>query len=230
MQRLHSPAQTAHVAHAMTRWVCALGVLLALPASAPAVARHCSASGDVCYGAFGSGATVRLRVTLFANYFHTYTLCVRAPDASRTCHRFHTWRIRHGMYQSTLHWAAHFPDRGPGRYRATWNFGAGAARPAITFAVGPSIIATPATVAAGNRVRVHGLAGGCPQGDQVTLISRAFPHTHDFAGLPAVFTPVRAGDRYSVRVRIPASKHGRYAITARCGGGNFGVTGHVTVR
>jgi hypothetical protein len=45
-----------------------------------------------------------------------------------------------------------------------------------------------------------------------------------------VFTPVRAGDHYSVRVRIPASKHGRYAITARCGGGNFGVTAHLRVR
>lgn len=214
----------------MKRGLCALVVLLVLPAGAHAVTRHCSASGDVCYGAFGGGAAVRLRVTLAANVFHTYGLCVRAPDNSRACHRFHTWRIAHGLYQSTLHWIAHFPDKGPGTYRATWNFGAGAAHPAITFAVGPSIHASPSTVAAGHRVRVYGFAGGCPVGDQVTLISKAFPHTHDFAGLPAVFTPVRAGDRYSVRVRIPASKHGRYPITARCGGGNFGVTAHLRVR
>jgi hypothetical protein len=215
----------------MKRWLCALVVVLALPASAPAVTRHCSASGDVCYGAVGSGATVRLRVTLAADYFHAYKLCVRAPGGTRACRRFHTWPIAHGMYQSTLHWAAHFPDRGPGIYRASWNFGAGTARPAITFAVGPSIHVQPATVRAGGRVRVHGLAGGCPQGDQVTLISRAFPPAHEFAGVPAVVTPVRAGDRYSVRIRIPpARSRGRYAITARCGGGNFGVTAHLRVR
>jgi hypothetical protein len=208
----------------MKRWVCALGVLLALPASAPAVTHHCSSTGDVCYGAFGSGAAVRLRVTLAANLFHSYGLCVRAPDGTRACHRFHTWPIAHGAYQSTLHWIAHFPDKGPGNYRATWNFGAGAAHPPITFAVGPTIHVHPSTASAGHRVRVYGFAGGCPQGDQVTLISSAFAHTHDFAGLPAVFTPVRAGDRYSVRVRIPSSKHGRYAISARCGGGSFGVT------
>lgn len=192
--------------------------------------RHCSASGDVCYGAFGSGAAVRLRVTLAANYFHSYALCVRAPDGTRTCQRFHTWPIAHGLYQSTLRWLAHFPDKGRGTYRATWNFGAGPARPAITFAVGPTIHVKPSSVAAGRRVRVYGFAGGCPLGDQVTLISRAFAHTNDFAGLPAVFTPVRAGDRYGVRVRIPASRHGRYAISARCGGGAFGVSAHLRVR
>ena len=93
----------------------------------------------------------------------------------------------------------------------------------------PSIHVRPTTVAAGNRVHVYGRAGSCPTGDRVTLISRAFSHTHDFAGLPAVFTSVRADGRYGVRVRIPRSRHGRYAITARCGGGNFGVTAHLRV-
>jgi hypothetical protein len=49
--------------------------------------------------------------------------------------------------------------------------------------------------------------------------------------VPAVFAQVRAGDRYSVRARIPSTRKARrYAITARCGGGNFGVTAHVRVR
>jgi hypothetical protein len=102
-----------------------------------------------------------------------------------------------------------------------------ASAPAVT---NPSIHVQPTAVSAGHRVHVYGRAGGCPQGDRVTLISRAFRHTHDFAGLPAVFTPVRAGDRYSVRVRIPSSKHGRYTISARCGGGSFGVTAQLRVR
>jgi hypothetical protein len=114
----------------------------------------------------------------------------------------------------------------------SWTLAIGAllALPAGAVAVGPSIHVSPTTVTAGHHVRVYGRAGGFPACDRVTLISRAFRHTHDFAGLPAVFTPVRAGDHYSVRVRIPASKHGRYAITARCGGGNFGVTAHLRVR
>jgi len=204
-------------------------LLAATPAAA--VKQHCSASGDVCYGAFGIGSHVRLRVTLAANLFHTYRLCVRAPDASRTCRQFHTWPIAHGLFQSTQHWAAHFPNKGPGRYRATWNAGSGAFRPAITWREGPSIHATPRSAFPGQTVRVGGLAGGCHTGNRVTLISRAFPHTHDFAGLPAVFARVRPDDTYATFVRIPARRKARrYAITARCGGGSFGVTAHLRVR
>jgi hypothetical protein len=209
-----------------------IGLLALVPATpASAVRRHCSATGDVCYGAFGTGTTVRLRITLAGNFFQRYTLCVRAPDATRACRRFRTHGAAHGLFQSSVRWSAHFPNRGPGRYRATWNGGGGAFSPAIAFNEGPTINATPASVRAGRRVRISGLAGGCPKGDQVTLLSRAFPHTHEFAGVPAVFATVRAGDRYAVRVRIPATrKAGRYAITARCGGGNFGVTAHLRVR
>jgi len=219
----------------MRRCMCLMGLVLvvaaAAPASAPAAKRHCSVTGDVCYGAFGIGSHVRLRITLAANLFHTYRLCVRAPGGSRTCRQFHTWPIAHGLYQSTQHWAAHFPNRGPGRYRATWNAGGGALHPAITFREGPSIHATPRVVFPGQMVRVGGLAGGCHTGNQVTLISRAFAHTHDFAGLPAVFATVRADDTYATLVRIPANRAPRrYAITARCGGGNFGVTAHLRVR
>ena len=208
------------------------GLLLALPATpAAAATRSCSVTGDVCYGTFGIGSHVRLRITLAGNLFHTYKLCVRAPDATRKCGRFHTWPIAHGLYQSTLHWRAHFPDKGPGRYHATWNAGGGALQPAITFREGPTIRATPPSVFAGQTVRVGGLAGGCRTGNRVTLLSRAFPHTNDFAGVPAVFATVRPDDTYATFVTIPANRQPkRYAITARCGGGNFGVTAHLRVR
>jgi hypothetical protein len=207
-------------------------VTVALSATpAAAESQHCSVTGDVCYGAFGTGSHVRLRVTLAGNLFHTYTLCVRAPGGARTCRSLHTWPIAHGLYQATVHWRAHFPNRGPGRYRATWNAGGGAFQPAITFREGPSIHVSPRSVFAGGTVRVGGLAGGCPTGDQVTLISRAFPHTHDFAGLPAAFATVRPDDTYATFVTIPASRAPkRYGISARCGGGNFGVTGSLRVR
>jgi hypothetical protein len=89
----------------------------------------------------------------------------------------------------------------------------------------PTMHVKPKKVHAGQKVRVFGHAAGCPTGDTVTLISRAFPKKHEFAGVPAVFTRVKAGGDYSKRVRIPRSKTPkRYTISARCGGGNLGVT------
>jgi hypothetical protein len=212
-------------------------VLLAIAALAGVAAeradarRHfCSSTGDVCMGAFHHGAKVQLRLTLAARFFRHYTLCVTAPDGSRSCRRFAVRPSGNGLFGSNVRWSRRFPNRGPGVYHARWRQSGRALGPRIAFAEGPSIHARPHAVRAGSRVRVHGLAGGCPQGDQVTLLSRAFPHTHDFAGVPAVFATVNGDDSYSVRVRIPAARvPGRYAIGARCGGGNFGVQGSVRV-
>jgi hypothetical protein len=103
-----------------------------------------------------------------------------------------------------------------------------AAALAVT-AVAPAVSATPTIkvspnpVQRGHQVRVYGVVTGC--GGSVTLISKAFPHTHDFAGLPAVFAPRKSDGSYSIRVRIPASRAPKtYTITGRCGGGNLGVT------
>jgi hypothetical protein len=94
----------------------------------------------------------------------------------------------------------------------------------------PTINVHPGAQFQGKTVRVFGRAGGCPTGDRVTLISNAFSHQHDFAGRPAIFAKVQPGDRYSVVTRIPGNKTpDRYAITGRCGGGNFGVTAHLRV-
>jgi hypothetical protein len=87
-----------------------------------------------------------------------------------------------------------------------------------------TIHASPNPVHAGQKVRVFGNAGGCPIGDRVTLLSRAFSHKHEFAGVPAVFATVRTNGHYSKRTRIPAGRTPKkYKITARCGGGTFGV-------
>jgi hypothetical protein len=101
--------------------------------------------------------------------------------------------------------------------------------PAAAFA-SATMHVKPKKVHAGERTRVFGDAGGCTPGNQVTLISRAFPKTHEFAGVPAVFAKVKADGSYSKRVRIPKSKAPkRYSISARCGGGNLGVTRKVRV-
>jgi hypothetical protein len=87
----------------------------------------------------------------------------------------------------------------------------------------PELHVKPKKVHAGKRVRVFGNADGCS--GKVTLISRAFPHKHEFAGVPAVFATVQPGGDFSKRVRIPRSKTPkRYTISARCGGGNLGIT------
>jgi hypothetical protein len=94
-----------------------------------------------------------------------------------------------------------------------------------------SLTVTPSSVRRGHIVIIRGFAGDCPLGDAVTILSRAFRHTHSFAGVPAVFARVRAGGRFGIRPRIPAHRAaGRYDLTARCGGGNLGVSAHLTVR
>ena len=94
----------------------------------------------------------------------------------------------------------------------------------------PSLQVRPAVASAGARVVVSGTAPGSPRGDVVTIISRAFPGP-GFAGIGGVGTRVRAGGVFSVGVRVARGvARGRYAITARCGGGNLGVAAYLRVR
>jgi hypothetical protein len=99
-----------------------------------------------------------------------------------------------------------------------------------TSAVTVALTASPGTVKRGGTVLVSGVAGGCTAGDQVTIISHAFPATHSFAGVPAVFAQVGSAGRFSVKTRIPATRRpGSYLLTARCGGANLGVSARLAV-
>jgi hypothetical protein len=90
---------------------------------------------------------------------------------------------------------------------------------------------TPAIVHRGGTVRIKGNADGCTVGNTVFVLSRAFVHTHEFAGVSAVLAKVRAGGAFRATTVIPRTrKPGRYNVTARCGGGNLGVLVHLTVR
>jgi len=102
---------------------------------------------------------------------------------------------------------------------------------AAATAAAPSLTLTPSSVKRGHVVVIKGSAGGCAVGNTVFIISRAFVHTHDFAGLPAVFAKVKYGGHFRVTTRIPVTKKPRrYNVTARCGGGNLGLLEHLTVR
>ena len=91
-------------------------------------------------------------------------------------------------------------------------------------AAAASISVSPASVPAGGTVTVSGsAAGGCAPGDQVTLISKAFSHQHDFAGVPAIFATSQANGHFSVSTQIPSNRApGNYTVGGRCGGGNLG--------
>lgn len=94
-----------------------------------------------------------------------------------------------------------------------------------------SIKVSPPSVKAGHAVKVSGSVGtGCGRGDPVTLLSKAFAPTHEFAGVPAIYATARNGGAFSTTTTIPkARKAGRYTITGRCGGGNLGVTATLAV-
>jgi hypothetical protein len=99
-----------------------------------------------------------------------------------------------------------------------------------TSVVTVALAVRPGTVRRGGTVVLSGVAGGCTAGDQVTISSRAFAATHSFAGVPAVFAQVGSAGRFSAKTRIPAARRpGAYVLTARCGGGNLGISAHLTV-
>jgi len=94
-----------------------------------------------------------------------------------------------------------------------------------------ALTVTPRTVRRGGTVLVRGVAGGCTSGDQVTIISQAFPAANSFAGVPAIFAEVGSAGRFSAKTTVPRTRlRGRYVVSARCGGGNLGVTADVRVR
>jgi LPXTG-motif cell wall-anchored protein len=95
---------------------------------------------------------------------------------------------------------------------------------AVPAAAAGSISVSPTSVAAGGTVSVSGsVAGGCSPGADVTLISKAFNHAHDFAGLPAITTASQSNGEFSVSTQIPSTTApGSYSVSGRCGGGNFG--------
>src|SRR4051812_25398849 len=103
------------------------------------------------------------------------------------------------------------------------------AAPAVA-AARVSLTVVPSTVPAGAAVRVVGNARSCPVGNAVTAISGAFPG-RQFGGEGAFVGHVRRGGSFAIDGHVrSALRAGRYPVTARCGGGNLGVTAYVRVR
>jgi hypothetical protein len=103
------------------------------------------------------------------------------------------------------------------------------AAPAATLQVRPS------SISAGDTVVVSGSVGLAPPGSacatSVLLLSRAFVHTDEFAGVPVLTAAVKPGGAFTITTRIPPSTPaGTYTISGRCGGGNLGVSATLMVR
>jgi hypothetical protein len=89
-----------------------------------------------------------------------------------------------------------------------------------------SLSVHPASIARGGAVTVSGK--GCRAGDVVYLISP--PFVGNAFVQHSVATRAHSNGTFSRRVSIRRSVHaGRYAITARCGGGNLGIAAHLRV-
>jgi hypothetical protein len=104
-----------------------------------------------------------------------------------------------------------------------------------TSASAATLTVSPSSVAPGGQVTVSGdvLANGqpgCTVPGDVTLISDAFVGLGGFAGVPATTTPADAAGSFSTTVMLSSSvAAGTYDISARCGGGDLGVTATLTV-
>jgi hypothetical protein len=92
---------------------------------------------------------------------------------------------------------------------------------------------SPGKVRPGKTVTVSGsVATGCQTGhtgDAATLFSKAFKGAtrHNFARVPAVSASLAHSTDGTFSVKVTLSKHvklGKYLVSGRCGGGNFGST------
>jgi hypothetical protein len=95
-----------------------------------------------------------------------------------------------------------------------------------------SISVSPATVAVGGRVTISGVvpttgSPSCAPGDTADLVSTAGLFPPDGFGPQATRSSIGA---FSVTYQVPISTSaGGYSIGIRCGGGNVGVSAHLTV-
>ena len=98
----------------------ALGIAPASASHAPNA--YCSESGDVCTSTKKEDGVRKLSISLAAEYFQHYTLCVTGPEGDRSCKRF-AISDQGGAYGDSVNWARQFPDQGPGAYTVVWKSG-----------------------------------------------------------------------------------------------------------
>jgi hypothetical protein len=111
---------------------------------------------------------------------------------------------------------------------------AASAGTAVVQAAPSRLQVSPGSVTAGDTVTVSGWLPPAPGSEcatGVTLLSRAFVGTHEFADVPAIAAAVEPDGTFTVTTRIPRSRAaGTYDVSGRCGGGNIGASATLVVR
>jgi hypothetical protein len=79
----------------------------------------CSHFGEACWSIKRSGSRIVLRVATFRPIAR-YRVCVTAPNNSRACRTYPLRRDTGRLRTSRIDWSKQFPDRGHGKYTATW--------------------------------------------------------------------------------------------------------------
>jgi|tagenome__1003787_1003787.scaffolds.fasta_scaffold20851086_2 hypothetical protein len=106
---------------------------------------------------------------------------------------------------------------------------AAVAGPAAARAPRKHLSVSPTTAAPGALVHVSGNASPCLRGSTLTAISGAFPG-HAFGEGTLTGTVGHAGHfAFSGHLRAHL-RAGRYAVTARCGGGTLGIVAYLRIR
>ncbi|MEX0985406.1 MAG: hypothetical protein WD096_10220 [Actinomycetota bacterium] len=87
----------------------------------------CSSTGDICQSTARVDGIRKLRITLAAEFFSRYRLCITGPEGG-VCERFRMRAADGGTFASSVRWLRHFPNQGPGAYTVTWRSLPGAAK------------------------------------------------------------------------------------------------------
>ena len=96
-----------------------LSVLIPQAGASHRPTRFCSESGDVCLSTRKVEGIRKLRISLAAEYFEKFRLCVNAPEGTRTCKVFEI-RDTGPAFGRSVRWRRHFPNKGPGAYNVNW--------------------------------------------------------------------------------------------------------------
>jgi hypothetical protein len=101
-------------------------------------------------------------------------------------------------------------SRSAGSYRISAHCGGIFGETTLVVQAPPTLQVRPPSVTAGDTVTVSGSLGPTPPDSacatSILLLSDAFVHTNDFAGVPAITAAVKPDGTFTVTTRIPRSK------------------------
>ena len=62
----------------------------------------------------------KLKISLTAEHFNRYRLCVTAPNGNTECHNYRLEEGERGSFSDSVRWRTNFSIHKPGAYTAVW--------------------------------------------------------------------------------------------------------------